>query len=364
MGSGDRGHESGQGPPRDSGRPAPGAPFTAAARPCDVRRALLTDASGTSDGFEKEAVARRLADGTFFWLDLRCPDQRDMDALGEAFHFHPLALEDSRQFGERPKLDDYGEYGLLVVYGVNAHLDELVELVEVHCFIAQDYLITIHRVPCPTFDAVRRWFAARPQVAHAGWVLTYHVADSLVDSFFPVLADFDDRIDTLEDDVFVRPDDEQLQEVLRMKRGLVALRKVVTPQRDLCARLVNGALTMPGSAPSDEAVVHEAERYYRDLYDHLIRISDLIDTCRDLMTGTMDVYLSTVQNRMDSVMKKLTLIATIFLPLTWLTGFFGMNFAFMVEGVRGWQAFLLMGIGTQMVAVIVLLWLLKRRRWM
>ena len=111
-----------------------------------------------------------------------------------------------------------------------------------------------------------------------------------------------------------------------MKRLLVGLRKAVTPERDMFARLVTGVETLPGLTPDDE-------RYFRDVYDHLIRISDLIDSYRDLLTSSMDVYLSTVSNRLNSVMKQLTIIATIFLPLAWLTGFFGQNFGFMVRHV-------------------------------
>jgi len=290
--------------------------------------------------------------------------QEDFDLLSDVFGFHPLALEDSEQFGETPKLDDYGDYAFLVLYGVNQHPEDLVRLAEVHLFIAARYLITIHRVRCPAFEAVRRWFITRNGLRHPGDVLTYRVADSLVDSYFPMLADFDDRLDTLEDAIFENPDDAQLQDLLRVKRALVALRKVVTPQRHPCARLVNGALTLPGTTIEDGRAHEEAERYYRDLYDHLIRISDLVDTYRDLMTGTMDVYLSTVSNRMDSVMKKLTVIATVFLPLTWLTGFFGMNFDAMVKAVGDWQAFVIFGLGSQLIALVVLLWLMKKHGWL
>jgi magnesium transporter len=328
------------------------------------RAVHLIDADEMLDCLDAEAVAQRLRDRSFFWLDLRSPDEADFRTLAELFGFHPLALEDSQAFGERPKFDDYGDYAFLVLYGVNAHPEDLVELAEVHCFISPHYLVTVHRAYCPGFEEVRRWLLDRRDLQHPGGALTYRVADSLVDSFFPVLADFDDRLDALEDDIFVDPDDAQLQDVLRMKRALVALRKVVTPQRDLCARLVNGALTIPAPATLDEPARREAERYYRDLYDHLIRIADLVDTYRDLMTGTMDVYLSTVQNRMDSVMKKLTVIATIFLPLTWLTGFFGMNFGAMVKAVGDWQAFVILGVGLQVAAVVILLWLMRSRRWL
>jgi magnesium transporter len=168
--------------------------------------------------------------------------------------------------------------------------------------------------------------------------LLYRIVDGLVDSFFPILADFDDRIDELEDAIFLRASDEQLQEIFAMKRLFVGLRKAITPERDLFASLTGGVDQLPDMGEDDE-------RYFRDVYDHLIRISDLIDTYRDLLTTSMDVYLSTVSNRLNAVIKQLTIIATIFLPLSWLTGFFGQNFGFEVRHISSWQAFLLLGIG-------------------
>ena len=141
-----------------------------------------------------------------------------------------------------------------------------------------------------------------------------------------------------------------------MKRLLVGMRKAVTPQRDMFARLMGGIAELPGLAEEDE-------RYFRDVYDHLIRISDLIDSYRDLLTGAMDVYLSTVSNRLNSVMKQLAVIATIFLPLSWLTGFFGQNFGFEVRHITGGGPFFVLGIGSELVVVAAMLAYFKRRGW-
>jgi magnesium transporter len=144
--------------------------------------------------------------------------------------------------------------------------------------------------------------------------------------------------------------------MFRLKRLLVGMRKAVTPQRDTFASLMGRVATLPG-------LTEEDERYFRDVYDHLIRISDLIDSYRDLLTGAMDVYLSTVSNRLNSVMKQLTVIATIFLPLTFITGFFGQNFGWMVGNIAGAQEFLALGVGSEIVIVVGLLALFKRRGW-
>jgi magnesium transporter len=187
-------------------------------------------------------------------------------------------------------------------------------------------------------------------------LLLYRVIDGLVDSFFPILSAFDDRIDELEEQIFVRADDKQLQEIFRMKRLLVGMRKAVTPQRDTFASLMGRIASLPGLTDEDE-------RYFRDVYDHLIRISDLIDSYRDLLTGAMDVYLSTVSNRLNTVMKQLTVIATIFLPLTFVTGFFGQNFGWMVGHIGGVPAFVVFGIGSEILIVVGLLAFFKRRGW-
>jgi magnesium transporter len=187
--------------------------------------------------------------------------------------------------------------------------------------------------------------------------LLYRLIDGLVDSFFPILGEFDDRIDDLENAIFERADDQQLQEIFAMKRLLVGMRKVVSPQRDTFARLAGGIGELPGFSPEDQ-------RYFRDVYDHLIRISDLIDSYRDLLTGAMDVYLSTVSNRLNAVMKQLTVIATIFLPLAWLTGFFGQNFGWMVSHIGRWETFVGLGIGSEVLVILAMVYLFRRRGWL
>jgi magnesium transporter len=303
--------------------------------------------------FSRESVEELLADGNFFWLDLDQPDADDFAILLDVFKFHPLAVEDSEHFGQRAKIDEYDDHVFLVIYGAAPDEDRLVE---VHCFYSERHLVTVHRDETPAFTEVRDRFAKRGMPLDHPPRLLYQIVHALTDSFFPILADFDDRIDELEDQTFLNAGDAQLQEIFGMKRLLVGLRKAITPQRDMFARLVGGISTLPGMTPEDE-------RYFRDIYDHLIRISDLIDTYRDLLTSSMDVYLSTVSNRLNSVVKQLTIIATIFLPLSWLTGFFGQNFGWEVHHISGWASFLGLGFGTEMLALAGLLVLFKRRGW-
>jgi len=318
----------------------------------DPRHVILgEDAKETH--FRREKVEELLAKGEFFWLDLDRPDAEDFDVLRDVFKFHPLALEDSEHFGQRAKLDDYGDYAFLVVYGAAPDEDRLVE---VHCFYSEHYLVTLHRDDCPAFSDIRERYAKRDKPIERPALLLYRIVSGLVDSFFPILADFDDRIDELENAIFTNATDEQLQEIFSMKRLFVGLRKAIGPERDMFASLMGGVADLPGMTEDDE-------RYFRDIYDHLIRISDLIDTYRDLLTSSMDVYLSTVSNRMNVVMKQLTIIATIFLPLSWLTGFFGQNFGFLVRHIAGWQPFAFYGIGFELVAFVLLIAYFKRQRW-
>jgi magnesium transporter len=314
---------------------------------------VVRDRGSDEIRFDADAAGRLLADGGFFWLDLDQPSEADFGILREVFGFHPLAIEDSEQFDQRAKLDEYDDFVFVVVYGAAPDEDRLVE---VHCFYSERFLVTIHRDDCPAFAEIRRRYQQRERPIERPSLLLYRVIDGLVDSFFPVLAAFDDRIDELEDAIFATADEKQLQEIFAMKRLLVGMRKGVSPQRDTFARLMGGIAELPGLDESDE-------RYFRDVYDHLIRISDLLDSYRDLLTGAMDVYLSTVSNRLNTVMKQLTIIATVFLPLSWLTGFFGQNFGFMVEHIGRWQSFVGLGVGSELLVFVALLFFFKRRGW-
>jgi magnesium transporter len=303
--------------------------------------------------FSREMVEELLASGGFFWLDLDQPGTDDFEILREVFRFHPLAVEDSEHFDQRAKIDEYDDFVFLVVYGASPDGDRLVE---VHCFYSERFLITIHRDDCPAFAEIRRRYQKREEAIERPSLLLYRIIEGLVDSFFPILADFDDRIDEVEEAIFRKASEAQLREIYQMKRLIVGMRKAVTPQRDTFGSLMGGVGELPGLADEDE-------RYFRDIYDHLIRISDVIDSYRDLLTSAMDVYLSTVSNRLNAVMKQLAVIATIFLPLSWLTGFFGQNFGFLVDHIGRWETFVGLGVGTEVVALLVLLAFFKRQAW-
>ncbi len=319
----------------------------------------LTSADGQTVDATVDLVRERLGDGAFFWLDLEGLDPETGDLLRGGFGFHPLAVEDADHFGQRPKVDDYDGFTYLVVHGAEpADGDSATS--EVHVFHAPSHVVTVHRGDAHLLDGAREGLERHRSAAGSspGVSVLYLVVDLLVDSYFPVLAQLDDRIDALEDAILKQPTEAQLGELFAMKRTLVALRKVVTPERDMFARLLSGMNVVEGMTPEDE-------RYFRDLYDHLIRISDLVDSYRDLLSGAMDTHLSTVSNRLNVVMKQLTIIATVFLPLSFLTGFFGQNFALLTGHVltQSWS-FWVFGIGLEVAAAAGLVYLFRRRGWM
>jgi magnesium transporter len=308
---------------------------------------------GSAATTDSQTVRRLLDKGELLWLDLHRPDADELGLLTTVFGIHQLAVEDAEQFGQRPKLEDYDDFTQLIAYGVEDAGDSLVE---VHCFYSERYLVTVRRGDCAAFAEVRARLVHRPKPI-SRLLLLHHILDGLTDGFFPVLSMFDDRVDQLQDEIFAKPTDEQLSELFTRKRWLIGVRKVITPQRDLVASLVSGVTDLPG-------MTREIERYFRDLYDHLIRISDLVDSYRDLLTGSMDAYLSTVSNRLNVVMKQLTVIATIFLPLSFLTGFFGQNFAWLIQRIGGLPAFLVIGLGAELAVVAGMLVLFRRRGWL
>jgi magnesium transporter len=313
----------------------------------------LITSDGTSHEVTSDNVKRMLDSSIPFWLDLDGLDQSGTELLRETFGFHPLAIEDVEHFGQRPKIDTYDDFVLLVVYGATAESG----LIEVHCFYSQAFLVTVHRAPCADLAALAERLGRRTGGETDHVMLLYRALDTLVDTYFPVLARFDDEIDELEDQILERPTDEQLGRLFDMKRSLIALRKVVTPQRDMFASLLGAEDVLAG-------MTADAERYFRDLYDHLIRVSDLVDSYRDLMSGAMDTHISTVSNRLNVVMKQLTIIATVFLPLSFLTGFFGQNFGWMVTRMSGLPVFLGVAIGVQILVVVALIVLFRVRGWL
>ena len=323
-------------------------------------KGTLTQHGVTSDA-TPDSIQKAASGSEFFWLNLDIhdpgPDDDVTGLLCNSFHFHPVAVEAVERFGQRARIDDYDDFVHIITFGMAANGQDVAE---VHCFLTDHCIISLHQGDCPALNTVcervathHSKTASAPQV-----VIFYLIMDTLIDSFFPVLSDFDDSIDNLEGAILKSPTEAQLGTLFAMKRQIMTIRKVITPQRDMIAGLNAGMVEIPGMADSGSA-------YFRNLYDHLIRISDMVDAYRDLIGGAMDTHLSMVSNRLNVIMKQLAMIATIFLPLGFLTGFFGQNFGWLQNHLQtGFSYFLFLGIGTEIVAIVILLLLAKRRGWL
>jgi magnesium transporter len=290
---------------------------------------------------DTEAIAELRARDEFFWLDLQASNDETVERLGALFAFNELAMEDSREFGQRPKVDDYGDHVLVVYYGVGDG-----ELVEVHCYVTGEAIVTLHHGHCATLHAAHERLAGVDPRSEEEAV--YRVLDALTDSYFPALEALSDEIDDLEEEASTSVDGDIRTRIFALRKRLVAIRRVVGPQRDMFAAAGGTIDRLPGLD------VDQAHDYFRDIHDHLLNIADIIDANREHLVGALDLHASAVNQRVNQVTKQLTLIATIFLPLTFVTGFFGQNFGWMVDGVTTATDFFVYGVGGLVVASVVL----------
>ena len=286
-----------------------------------------------------------------FWLDVENPDSSDYAVLQDTFGFHPLTLEDIRHQNQRPKLEEYEGYAFVVLFAADWDKNQL-NLREVHLYLSERYLVTVHLEPSPELAVLRNRLQAAPELTRKGLpFLFYLVVDKLVDALFPVIDRIDDETDAIEDRIVDRPTPETLEQIYHLKHAAVDLRKVLGAQRDLFQRLTTQSIT------GQEMTV-----YFRDVYDHIVRQYETVDSLRDLLTSTMDVYLSTVSNRLNEVVRRLTVIATLFMPLTFITGFFGMNFAWLVNRITTIGAFAFC-IGIMLITIGLQFAYFRRRGW-
>jgi magnesium transporter len=291
-----------------------------------------------------------------FWLDIENPGDDDYALLEKTFGFHPLTLEDIRHQNQRPKVDEYPGYAFVVLF--TAELEgKRAQVREHHLYVSTQYLVSVHIEPSDPLNRLRERIKANPDLTRRSLpFLFYLVVDQLVDSLFPVLEQLDDATDELEDRIIDQPDTSALTELSDLKRTVVDLRKVLGAQRDVFQRLTTRAVGDPGDK--------EMSIYYRDVYDHLVRQYETVDSLRDLLTSAMDVYLSTVSNRLNLRITRLTVFATLFLPLTFITGFFGMNFAWLVAHIAPAWTFWLLAVGVMVGTTALQLLYYRRSGWL
>jgi magnesium transporter len=284
-----------------------------------VFRVLTVDsecAVALTEGSDQVGIDR---DARVRWIDLLKQDGSTLAVLSERFGFHPLTLEDCLHFDQRPKLEPYDDYLFLVLHGFSVDWDRIehAQAEELHMFVGEGFVVTVHEHPLPALEAV--W----NRVAHDGRLLTsgadqlcYIIADALIDSYFPILDDLLLRVDQLEDRVLDH-NDVALAEILAFKRLLVELRKILSPQRDVLALLAKHG---------DGLISERVSIYFRDVYDHALRLHESVESARELVGNVRDAHLWNASQRTNEIMKRLTILSAIFLPLTFITGFFGQNF--------------------------------------
>jgi magnesium transporter len=303
------------------------------------------------DRVDEARIAELRQQGEYFWLDLITPRPGDIKDAGRIFGWHELAIEDTLHFGQRPKIDEYGSYVLLVFYGMHHVGDETLP-VEVHMYISGECIVTVRPGSCLHLDDAKK--RLEDKTTDVEEYIVYRALDALTDSFFPFVQRIDDRIEEMEDQALHEPGADRLAEVFELKRDLADIRRIVLPQRDLLASGGDLIQRLPGL--SGDA----AHDYFRDVYDHLVRIAEQIDAARDGLTGVLEIWVSLRSLRMDELTTRLTIVATIFLPLTFLTGFFGQNFAYLVRHVDSAGAFWGLGVGGMLLATVIA-WAYVRR---
>jgi magnesium transporter len=290
------------------------------------------------------------------WVDIEDPGEVERRLLADVFQFHELAIEDALNEVHHPKIESYGGFLYLILHVIEVgKRKEGVVTHDVDFFLGRNYLVTVRHAPSRTLEIERAICARHPNVLAEGPVAVLHrIVDGLVDNYSPAVDAIEDRLGELERVVFGRPKRNPLREILALKADLAALRRVVLPQRDAIGRL----------ARREFPQISETMSYrFRDVYDHLVRLTDEAVFLQDRVTGLIDAYLSTQSNRLNQVMKVLTVISTIFMPLTVLTGMFGMNVPLLEfpggPAAQFWWIVVIMSLISA-----AMLWMFRRLDWL
>lgn len=295
------------------------------------------------------------------WVDLDGEPQADCERLlKETFGFHSLAVDDALSRVNVPKLDDWQEFVYVVLHGATYHpgQSEVLSLPELDVFLSKQHIVTYHERPLAVLEGV--WDACQRNtrlIKGGADHLLYLLADELVKDHMTAVIKMQDSLEEVQDEIFSNPDSSTLERLFGLKRSLLQLRRIIAPQRDVFSRLTR----------DDYAIIDPKDRvFFRDVYDHSLQLYDLLEDTRELVSSALDTYLSVVNNRMNDVMKTLTIITTLFMPLTFITGFFGMNFFQAAEATEFWTGTVTLEIALVCMIVIpaIMFWWMRRRSWM
>jgi len=296
----------------------------------------------------------REAGDNVIWADVADPTSRDFEELAEEFGFHHLSIEDCQNQHQRPKVEEYPGYYFIVLYEAElAGPNDRLELRELNIFLGKNYLVTVHSRPIRAIETARRlWPEWLDRAEEGSGLLAYLLIDAIVDDYLPLLDIISERMDSLEDSIFGEFRAEAIEEIFGIKKKLLYLRRAVAPLRDVFNTLLR----------REQQVFSRASYiYFQDVFDHLIRVADTIDTLRDMLSSTMDAYLSVSGNRMNMIMKRLTSISTILMSVTLIAGIYGMNFDLMPE--LKWRFGYVFALLSMVVVGFALYRYLKKVKW-
>lgn len=290
------------------------------------------------------------------WIDLEAIDDGDIDLLTGVFNLHPLTIEDFIMPNARPKIENFKSYVFLVMFSM-LHLEKekgRIKTNEKDFCLGSNYLITAHEDDTASFviskERIRK---ESPIIKNGADFLMYSLLDNLVDSYFPVIKEFDDMVDEMSDELFRDPSNETLKKIYCLKNEITYLRRTIGPQADVINLVTRGDISYisPGNTV-----------YFRNIYDNMVRLNDIVGTSRDIVTGAMEAYVSIVSNRLNEIMKTLTVIATVAMPLTLIASIYGMNFKNMPELSHKFGYHIVISI--MAIIAVGMLYYFKRQKWL
>jgi magnesium transporter len=315
-------------------------------------------ATKVEESFTAEQLPELLKDETLtIWVDMEKPSLEEDRALLDVFNFHPLVVEDCRAERHHPKAEEFTDHVYFIMHGVTANTtSEHFSTIELDFFLGKNYVLTYHHDEFRSINIVKQKVRSSPVVSQRGPAyLLYQILDQLIDFYAPVVDDFDERISRLEDEIFTltNPDNRILEEIQQLKRSILRLRRISSKQLNILYRISHGEYKM-----IDEQMLP----FFRDIYDHLVRITDLAENYRDLIGGALDSYLSVVSNRTNDIMKVLTIFSAVMLPLTFIAGLYGMNFDNLPE--LHWEYSYFVVLGVMLMVAFGMLLFFWRKGWL
>ena len=294
----------------------------------------------------------------YLWVSLESASEKEIDEiLKGVFNFHPLSIEDCQSPGfQVAKIDDFSEYIFIITHALKTQLTEnVLKTSEIDIFLGKNYLVTCSR-DSQTAGIKKTWeYISKDEriVQFGSDFLCHTILDNIVDEYMPVIDNLESEVEWLEDSVIEKPTPETLQRLLSIKHNLMSFRRILSPQREVMNRLSRDDFP--------EIIDAQSLIYFRDIYDHLVRLQDMTDILREIITGALDIYLNSTSLRLNEIMKALTIVSTVFLPLSFITGLFGMNFIH-IPGA-GTQLGFYITCGLLIVLGILMLIYFKKRRW-